>query len=341
LARGGTVSHCIAGVGVDADFGFGTDYGFGCSLSCSFGLGYGCCCCGCWHSSGPSSRVVSACWAVSSPPPSVLAVASRSLSLSSRPCPMPLMVFAIKFVIPAHHTLSSSQRESDICSLSCIHVMIASRCASSQVARASTRFARCPTVQCSCVSSCACCDIVLPIPHLQSLGATGTSLHHLRFAWSLFSIRSKMVAYAVSTAMDVTAVAISIASSIGASLFLFSASPASRSLLPLTLNSGITSMRQDSHSLSSLAHWPTRRVSRDFYQAFTRTHSVVWIPVRTLLLRSRWCWDAHSGVNLPSRNDCRCSFFNCSCCCRLIALCLFRQDFCLLACVHNYQLINE
>jgi len=136
-----------------------------------------------------------------------------------------------------------------------------------------------------------------------------------------------MVAPAVSAVMDVAAVAISIATSIGASLLPFSASPESRSLLLLTVNSVITSVRQASQSSSLLGRWPMRRVSRVFCQAFTRTHSVVWIPVRALLLWSRWCWDSRSGVNSTSRIDCRRPFFNCYLCCRFIALFLFRQGF--------------
>ena len=49
--------------------------------------------------------------------------------------------------------------------------------------------------------------------------------------------------------------------------------------------------------------------------------------MRALLLRSRWYWDARSGVNSTSRIDCRRPFSNCYRCFRLIALFLFRQDF--------------
>ena len=175
---------------------------------------------------------------------------------------------------------------------------------------------------------CACCRIVLSMRLLQSLAAAGASLLHLCFPFLFLSICSNMVAPAVSAAMDVAAVTISIATSIGAALLPFSASPVLRSLFPLTLNSVITSVRQAAQSSSLLARWPTRRVSLVICQAFTRTHSVVWIPVRALLLLSRCCWDARSGVNSTSRIDCRRPFFNCYRCCRLIALFLFRQDFC-------------
>jgi len=78
--RCGTISHHLAGVG--ADFGLGVFCGFGCSLSCSLCCG---CCYGCCRSSGPSSLVVSACCEACSPPKSVLAVISLTISLSCRP----------------------------------------------------------------------------------------------------------------------------------------------------------------------------------------------------------------------------------------------------------------
>ena len=97
-ARGGTVSHRLAGVGVGAYFGLGTGWGFWCSWSCSLGLGFGCCCCcGCSRSFGPSSRIVSACGESSTPPPSVLAVTFLSLSLSSWPCATPFVIIPIMF----------------------------------------------------------------------------------------------------------------------------------------------------------------------------------------------------------------------------------------------------
>jgi hypothetical protein len=161
---------------------------------------------------------------------------------------------------------------------------------------------------------------------LQSLGATGTSLHLLCFPFSYLSIISNTVGPAVSAVMDVASVTIFISTSIGPSLLPFPTSPASRSLLPLTLNSVISSVRQASQSSLSLAHLPPRRVSRIFFQAFTRTHSFVWIPVRALLLWSRWCWDARTGVNSTSRIDCRPPFFSSYRCCRLISLFLFRQE---------------
>jgi hypothetical protein len=125
-----------------------------------------------------------------------------------------------------------------------MHDIIASGYASSQPAQASTRFAPFPTVQCSWVSSCACCHIVLSTHLLQSLRAAGASLLLLRFPFAIHSIGFKTVPPAVSAAMDIADVAISIAKTIGASLLLFPASPASRSRLPLNLNSFITPVKQ-------------------------------------------------------------------------------------------------
>jgi hypothetical protein len=63
--------------------------------------------------------------------------------------------------------------------------------------------------------------------------------------------------------------------------------------------------------------------NRDFCQDFTRLHSIAWVRVRALLLRSRQCWDARSGVNSTSRIDCRCPFCSCYRCCRLITMELY------------------
>ena len=215
LTRGGTVSHLLEGVG--AGFGFGTGSGLGCSLRCSSGFG---CCCNYWHFSGPSSRIASAWWEASSPPPSVPAVISSSLSLPSWPCATPFMIFPIMFVWPAPHCLSSSWRTPHFCSLSCIHVIIPSHRASWWAAWDSTRFARCPNVWCSCVISCACCLIIFSMWLLQSLGAARASLLLLHFLFLFLSIISNMVVPTVPAAMDVAAVAISIATSIGESLLL-------------------------------------------------------------------------------------------------------------------------
>ena len=164
---------------------------------------------------------------------------------------------------------------------------------------------------------------------LQSLGAkvvTRASLFLLCFPCSFLSIGSNMVA---PMAVGVAAVVISIAMSIGTSLFLSPASPMSMSLLSLTLASLIVSVRQLSFlekSSSSLAHWSTRWVSRVFAKTLCDNHSIAWILVGALLLQSRQCWDTRFGVNSTSRIDRRCPFFNCYRCCRLIALFLFRQD---------------
>jgi hypothetical protein len=93
------------------------------------------------------------------------------------------------------------------------------------------------------------------------------------------------------------------------------------------MNFVIALVRQAFESTSSLACWSTCPVSRVLYQASTRTHSVVCIPVRALLLCSRWCWETRSGVNSTSTIHCRSPFFNCYRCCRHIALFQFRQDF--------------
>jgi len=163
---------------------------------------------------------------------------------------------------------------------------------------------------------------------LRSLGAAGPSLFLLRFPFSFLSIGSNMVIPAVPAAMDVAAVTISIAISMGASLLPSPASPASRSLLSPPLNSGITSLRQASSSSSSLARWLTRQVSHVFCEAFTQTHSAAWILVRTLLQLPRRCYESCSGVNSTLGVECRSPFFDCSRCCLLIVSFSFCQDFC-------------
>jgi hypothetical protein len=131
-------------------------------------------------------------------------------------------------------------------------------------------FVRCPTVRCSYVSSCACCLIVLSMRLLQSLGVARASLLLFRFPFLFLSIGSTMVAPVVSAAMDVTAVAICITISIGASLLPSAASPVSRPLLSLPLSLVITSVR---HTFSgvvltvacSFVDASARRVSRVFF----------------------------------------------------------------------------
>jgi len=102
LARGGTVTHRLVGVG--ADFALGLGRGVGCSLSCSLSFGS---CCSCSHFSCHSSRVVSACCDASSPPPFVLAVISLSFYLPSWTGATTFMTFVIMFVMPAPHSLLS------------------------------------------------------------------------------------------------------------------------------------------------------------------------------------------------------------------------------------------
>jgi len=323
--RGGPVFRRLAGVG--ADFGLGLCCGFGCTLRSSLGFG---CCCSCWRFSGPPSCGVSTCCEASSPPPSILSVSSLSLSLASCPGATPFMTFTIIFVMPAPHTLSSSWRASHFCCLSCIHVLIPPHCASLWAACAYTRFVRCPTVRCTCVSSCASCRIVLSMRLRQSLGVTGASLLLHRFPFLSHSIGSNMVAPAVSVGVGVAAVVISIAMSTGASLLLSPASPWSRSLLSLTLASVITPRKQTSLSRVVLvvACWLADALRNHvFCEDSMRLHSIVWVRVRAILLQSDRCWEARSGVNSMSRIDCRCPLCSCYRCCRLIALFLFRQDF--------------
>jgi len=113
---------------------------------------------------------------------------------------------------------------------------------------------------------------------------------------------------------DIAAVVISIATSIGVSLLLSPAFPVSRSLLSLTLALLIVSVRQASFlewSLSSLACLLTHRVSPVFAKTSRENHSIAWILLHALLLLSRQCWDARSGVNSTSRIDRRRPFFHC------------------------------
>ena len=222
---------------------------FGCTLSGSLVSG---CCCSWWCFSGPPSCVVSACCKSSSPPPSIPGVLSLSFSLAYCPSATPFMSFAIRFVMPPPHSLSSSWRASHVCSLSCSHVIIPNHCASSRAACPCTKLVRCPTVQCSCVSSCACCFIVLSMRLLQSLGVAGASLLILRYPFSFLSFGSNKVTPAVCTAMDVATVAISIPISMDASLLPSPATPASWSLLSLPLKSVITFLKEASSFWSSI-----------------------------------------------------------------------------------------
>jgi len=143
-------------------------------------------------------------------------------------------------VMPAPHCLLFLWRASHFCCLSSIHVINPSHYASSRDAQASNRFARCPTVRCSCISSCAYCRIVLSLRLLQSLGAQAVaeaSLLLLRFPFSFHFIGSNMVDSAVSAATGVIAVAMSTATSAGTSLRPSPTSYVLGSLLSLTLTS--------------------------------------------------------------------------------------------------------
>jgi len=219
------------------------------------------------------------------------------------------MTFAIMSVLPAPPSLSSSWLVSQFGSLSYIHVMIPRHCASSRAACASSRFVRCPMVRCSCVSSCAWCRIV----HTMLLLI-------LRFPMSFLSVRSTVVAPAVSAVTGVTAVAIaiSIATSVGAYFLPSPACPVSRSLFPLTPASVINPVRQMSLAkiVLVMACWSADAWRNClFWLDFTQLRSIVWVRERTLLLRSRWCWDARCRVNSTSRIDCRSPFCSCDRCC--------------------------
>jgi len=315
---------------VGADFGLGLCCGSGCGLSCSLGFS---CCFRCWSFSCPLSCVVSACCEASSPPPSILVVLSLSFPLASWPGATPVMTVAIMFVMPSPHSVSSTWRVSHFCSLSCIDVIIPRHCAFSRAACASSRFVRCPTVWCSCVSSCACCGIDLSVRLFQALGTMAVaraSLLLLRILFLFLSIGSTTGAPEVSAAQGVAAVAISLATPIGTSIRPSPASPVFRSLLPLTLALVITPVRQTSPSRVGLVvacRLADMLRNRVFCENFTRLHSIVWVRVRALLLQCHRCWDAHSGVNSMSRIYCRCPFRCCYRCCRLIVLFLFAKTF--------------
>ena len=175
-AGGGMVSYLLAGVG--SDFGFGLCRGLGCSLSCSLVFS---CCCSCWRCSGPFFCAVSACYDASSPPPSIFAVLSLPFSLASWLGATPFMIIASLAVIPAPNIFTFSWRVSNVCSLSCIHVIIPSHCASSQAVSESSKFARCATFRTICVSFCVRCRIALWLWHPQWLGA-------LEASWALLGI---------------------------------------------------------------------------------------------------------------------------------------------------------
>jgi hypothetical protein len=108
---------------------------------------------------------------------------------------------------------------------------------------------------------------------LQSLGVAGASLRLLSFLFSFLSIGSTMVAPAVSAAMGVTVVTISIPISLGASLLPSAAYPMSRALLALPLTSFITSVKHTSSGVvlavaGSFVDTSARRVSCVFCQDF-------------------------------------------------------------------------
>ena len=167
-----TVSQKQASVG--ADVGSGLNCGFSGTLSGRLSFG---CCCSCWRFSGSPCSVVSACGDASSPSQSIPAALSLSSSPASWPGATPFMIFAIIFVMPTPHCLSSSWGASYFGSLSGIHIVNPNYCASSQAACACTQLVRCPTVWCNCISSCTCCRIVLCmrlLNHWRSRGHCST-----------------------------------------------------------------------------------------------------------------------------------------------------------------------
>jgi len=225
-ARGGTISHLLAGAG--ANIGLGSCCGLDCS--CSSNVSFSCCF-SCWHISGSPSCVVSACCEASSTAKSIFAALSLVFSLASCPGATLFMTIVIGIVLPAPHSLSSSWRVSHFCSLSCILVNIPSHCASSRGARASNTFVQCPTVRCSCSSFCACSRTILYIRLLQALGASKSPGH--RSSFSAFHSRFPLIGSTIVLpeffgAICITAGPVSIATSIGASLLLSPASPVSR-----------------------------------------------------------------------------------------------------------------
>jgi len=239
--QGGTVCHWLASVGTD--YGCRLCSGFGCNLTGS--LGFGCCCSCCPCSTAPSC-VVSASCDTTSPLFSMAAVITLSFSVASCPSATPFINFAIIFVMPAPHSLFSSWWASHFCSLSCIHVIIPIHCASLRVACPCNKFVRCPTVQCSCISSCTCSRIVTSIRLLQSFGVkavTEALLLLLRILFLFLSSGSNIVTPAISALVGVAAVVISIAKFISMSLFISASSTVSRSLLSLTLVSLMISSR--------------------------------------------------------------------------------------------------
>jgi hypothetical protein len=184
------------------------------------------------------------------------------------------------FVMPVPHTLSCSWRSSHFCSLCCIHVRIPNHCASSRVACACTKFVTCPPVQCSCISTCACCRIVLSMWRIQLLGVTGALLLLLHFPCLFLSIGSTIVEPAVTVGVGVAAVIITIATCIGTTLLLSPTSPISRLLLSLTLASVITPVKQTSLPrvvlviAYSLADGLRNHI---FSQDCTQLHSIAWL----------------------------------------------------------------
>jgi len=216
------------------------------------------------------------------------------------------MTFAIMFVMPAPHRLSSSWLVSYFCSLSCIHVNIPRHCGSSQAACASSRFVRCRMVWCGCVSSFGCCRIVLSKGHLQSLGAMAVARALrllLRFSLSFLTIGSTMVAPVVFPVMGVAVVAISIAIATGTLLLRSPGSPVYRLLLPLSLASAITPVLQTSLSRVVLivTCWLAEALCNHLlWGDFTRLHSIESAGVCALFRWSCRCCDARYGVKSTS-----------------------------------------
>jgi len=153
-------------------------WGLGCSVSYSLGFS---CCCRSRRSSGSYSCVISACYKASSHPLSVLAVICLSLSLASWPWATPCMGFAIMFMMPAPHSLSSAWRVSYFCSLSCIHVI--TPCHSASLRAAVTATHDCGQVTAILYSQLATrlrsLAIILPIHlYLLLLESTFATIYH-------------------------------------------------------------------------------------------------------------------------------------------------------------------
>jgi hypothetical protein len=205
------------------------------------------CSCSCWRLSSPSSCIVTGCHEAVNPASSALTVISISFSLHFCPCATPFIVFANRFVMPTHLSLASSWRASHFYTLSCIHDIIPSHCASSRAALACNSFATCPTVRCSCVSSCFYSLLIHYLQLLQDLGVGSPSYCSQCIPSSILAIGSHNAVRTVTAAKVVAQVVSSFNTSVGASHLLSPTFLPSRSLLSLTLNLFITAIAQASY----------------------------------------------------------------------------------------------